>query len=657
MLLTVASALLLVALVTDAGGSFVSLGAFTAWLFLVHRGSVPNSTSLASGAGIAVSASGRGLVLGVVAVGLVAAVLVRWPIASHDVTHYGGPDEGEVVENVLEMIRMEDWDHRHPGYPGLHFYLQMVPAKLHLASSSLTIPELPRAGFYLAARRLTLLAGVLSAGVVFLIGRTFLSPLSATLAAIWIAISPLAFRESAVVNPDLVLMLFVSVSLMASLRLLESRTWSAYLLAGVAVGLASAIKYTGVFALGPFFLAWLLGPDPRRQWHRWLCGVAVSAVAFLIASPYTLLNVSSFVRGLSMHVGYYQAASVNASLELTRQVATRGVGVLAAVAAFGGALRALVMFDRRLLVLLAYPASYWFVFSLFDRAYPRHALVLLPVVALVAADAFERLLSRFPMSVRALLAVVVVSGPMMGSFELWQRAHRPTPADGAAAWVEANLPVGARVLEDQHTPRLDPRTYRVHRIGVEEKRFVGNFDWVLLSGYPPGLSSRGLREAARFDNNGALGDSIIAYQVPSRETLMPRTFRGKRKRAALGAGNLAYFGQGWYPPSPGAFETSRLSRGETSEMFFLLEEASHVNAELVIGAAVGAGRLRLTLNDQDLGEVNFGGERESHLLVLQAEALVHGLNRLTLNYDEVVRLDRRHPDTAIRFYRLILERR
>lgn len=656
MLRAVASALLLVALVTGAGGYLLSLFALVLWLGAFYR-------SRAAGFAAPVSTSSRQNLaeVFVVVLGIAVTIALRWPIASHDVEHYAGPDEGEVVENVLEMIRMGDWNHRHPGYPGLHFYLQMLPAKAHIAATGATIPELPRAGFYLGARRMSLIAGVLAAGLVFWIGRGFLSLPSAFIAGSLVALSPLAFRESAVVNPDLMLMLFVSASLWASLRLLErgdaveSRRWTPYVVAGASVGLAAAIKYTGVFALVPFSLAWLLGPNPRRDRWAWVCGVAISGITFGLASPYTLLNSSAFVRGLSMHVGYYQAAQVNAPFELTRQVATRGLGLVAALAALGSAVRGLTAVDKRLIVLLAYPMSYWFVFSLFDRAYPRHALVLLPAVALLAADAFERASRRTPAWAGVALALALLAGPFTESLDLWRRVHRPTPADAAAMWVESNLPAGSRVLEDQNTPRLDPTVYRVHRLGVEEKHFAGNYDWVLASGYPPGLSTRGLREVARFDNEQSLGDRIVAYQVPPRDTLMPATFRRNRKRASIGAGDLANFGEGWYPPSAGAFETSRLSQGDSSEIFFILEDAIDLDAELIIGAVGETGALMLTSNGNPVGELSYAGERESVRWTLPADALKPGLNQLILEYRELSRLDRRHRDTAIRLYRLNLQ--
>ena len=656
MLLAVATVALLAALLSGVGGALGSIGAMALWLAALYRLSqksppVFRAPEAEAGGG---SRNPRWFASAVVVV----AFVLRWPIASTDVEHYAGPDEGEVVENVLEMLRMGDFDHRHPGYPGLHFYLQMLPAQAHLAATGKTIPELPRSGFYLGARRLTLIAGVLAAAVVFWIGCRWLSYSSAALATSLVALSPLAFRESAVVNPDLMLMLFVVVSSSLSLRLLESRSWLSYALVGMSVGLASAVKYTGVFTLVPFLLAWLFGSSPRRDTSKWILGLVLSGIAFVVTSPYTLLNVSQFVRGVSMHVSYYQAAQLNASVELVRQLATRGVGAVAAIAAVLAAVRALSAVDKKLLVLASYPLTYWFVFSFFDRAFPRHALVLLPVVALLAADTFERVTRRAPktsrLMARVALGLVFLAGPVLGSIDLWRRTHRETPAEAARSWAMSNFPPGSRVLQDQHTPRLDPEQYDVHRIRVEEKQFVGNYDWVLYSGYPPGLRIGGLREVARFDNDNALGDLIIAYQVPDRETLMPQTFRRNRRAAVLGAGELPFFGSGWYPPTSGAFETSRLSQGESSEIFFLVDEPTDLGAKLTLGTAVNEGVMTLTLNGEKLAEVTYKDERETYTVTMAAGSLEAGLNRLVLTYDATQRLNRRHLDTAIRLYRLEL---
>ena len=134
------------------------------------------------------------------------------------------------------------------------------------------------------------------------------------------------------------------------------------------------------------------------------------------------------------------------------------------------------------------------MFSLFDRAFPRHALVLLPVVALLAADTFERVTRRrFP-------GAGIASPWRARRFRVWFSSPVPfsapstsgagltgdTPADAARSWAMSNFPPGSRVLQDQHTPRLDDAAYDVHRLRVEEKHFVGQ----LRLGFALGLSAR-----------------------------------------------------------------------------------------------------------------------------------------------------------------------
>jgi len=653
-----ASASVLLALVvTGFGGGGAALVALVLWLGWVRTSSLgrepapqrrPNPVSFVC----------------VVAV-VLAATALRWPIASHDVDHYVGPDEGEVVENVLEMIRTGDFNQRHRGYPGLHFYLQMLPARARLAATGLSISEHPRSEFYLAARRMTLVAGALVSVVVFLAGRRFLSSSSAVLASTLVALSPLVFRESAVVNPDLMLSLFVSLSLLSSLRLVEHRDKWSFVLAGATIGLASAIKYTGALTVAPFLVATVVGGAGWRDSRKAVAALLVASLAFLVSSPYTVLNLTGFVEGLSMHVGYYRAADLNAPLELTRQLATRGVFWVASLLAAGAAVRAMTVLAPHRLVVLAYPVAYWLLFGWFDRAFPRHALVLIPMVALLAADGFSLLLGRTPLRFRRVAAaafvVVMLVGPARATLELAQRVRRPTPAARALVWARDTLPAGSRVLEDQFTPRLDPEVFQVHRLRVEEKKFVGNYDWVFRSGYPPGLSTDGLREAARFERSDGLGDAIVVYQVPERSMLMQERLGPTENELVIGAGELPYFGSGWHPPSGGAYETSRFSSGGRSEIFFKTGVAleAPLTVEMRVQGLTPARSLAVALNDHAVAELDIGGAGSEPVIVrftIPRNTLDTGLNRLVISYGELVRLDRRHRETSIRLFSVRLSK-
>ncbi|HLE69562.1 MAG TPA: glycosyltransferase family 39 protein [Vicinamibacteria bacterium] len=585
-----------------------------------------------------------------------AALLLRWPIASHDVEHYIGPDEGEVVENVLEMVKTGDFDPRHPGYPGLHFYLQRIPVELRLLIDGRSVAEIPRAEFYLGARRMTLAAGVASAAVVFACGLLFLSPWGAGLAAALTALSSLAFRESAVVNPDLMLGLFVALALLAALRLQESPAPRRYLLAGIVVGLATAVKYTGAFSVVPYAMAATLAHGPKRSRGWALAGLGAALASFAIASPYTFVNLLESARGLERHFGYYRASHMNAALQVLSSLATRGVGLVGALLAVFGAAAALWTREPRRLVVLGYPAVYLLVFAFFDRAYPRHALPLLPAAALLTASFVSRIGGR----ARWALALVVLAGPAFGSLELWKRAGRPSPADRALAWALSAIPEGSRVLEDQWTPRLDPERFRVHRLRVEEQVFAGNFDWVFYSGYPPGIDVSRLREVRRFPTGDALGAAISVHQVPERAVLMGMTLPEGRSSVELGAGELPYFGEGFDPPRPSAYGTERTSRGESSEIFFVLAavtEPPDLEIELSLAAAASAVDVAVELNGRPAGVVSVEGlEPETKAMTVRAELLRGGLNRLVLRYGETVRLSRRHREAAVRFYRMRLTR-
>jgi hypothetical protein len=582
-------------------------------------------------------------------IALLLSLFLRWPIASHDVEHYIGPDEGEVVGNVLEMLKRGDFDPRHPGYPGLHFYLQ------RLSLSPVASGEVGEPQIYLRARRLTLLAGVATSGLVFLCGLRFLPAWGAALAAALTALSPLAFRESAVVNPDLLLGLFVALALLAALRLQEAATPARCLLAGAAVGLAGAVKYTGVLTVVPFVLGGLLArePRPRRVWL--VAGLFAALAAFALASPYTFVNLLDSLRGLERHVEYYRASRQNAAVEVMAALAARGVGIAGAVFAALGAADALRGREPKRLLALAYPLAYLFLFAFFDRAFPRHALPLLPAAALLAAS----FVTRLPGRLSWVLALAVLAAPAVGSFDLFRRAGRPSPADRALAWAQTAIPPGSRVLEDQWTPRLDPKTFRVHRLRVEEQVFPGNFDWVLYSGYPPGIELRGLREVQRFATGDALGAAITVHQVPDRAVLMGPTLREGMTEAEIGAGEPAYFGEGFDAPGAGAYGTERLSRGASSEIFFVLPEPveSDLGIELLLAAAAVPVEVTIELNGRTAGLVKVeGAEPRTSSVRAKAELTVAGLNRVALHYSGTARITRRNREGAIRLYRMRLTR-
>ncbi len=128
----------------------------------------------------------------------------------------------------------------------------------------------------------------------------------------------------------------------------------------------------------------------------------------------------------------------------------------------------------------------------------------------------------------------------------------------------------------------------------------------------------------------------------------------------LGAGELPYFGEGFDPPRPGAFGTERLSRGEISEIFFVLPaetEPSNLEIALSMAAAMSAVEVEVILNERPAGVATVKGlEPETTAIAVPADLLRRGLNRLVLRYADTVRLSRRQQAAAVRFYEMRLTR-
>ena len=583
-------------------------------------------------------------------------LVLRWPLAQFDVEHYVGPDEGEVVENVLEMMKTGYYHQRHPGYPGLHFYIQMVPASVYVwLERPRTVRDLPRADFYRLARRVTFVAGGLAAWVVYLVGCRALGDgcrLASAVGASALVLSPLVFRVSTVVSPDVMLMLFGAVATGLILRALDTGSRARFLWAGAALGLATAIKYTGALLVVPYGVACALSRANVSRFRLTVFGFVAAALAFCLTSPYTLLDAGTTWEGLRTHVEYYRASESQAALALAHFAFVDGLGVPAMLAFAVGVFGVLTRRERWGWVVLSFPLSYVLLFSVFGRAYPRHAVAILPAVALLAARGIVPLLSRSrPWA--AAVAALMLAQPLIDSIRLGISVRKPTPAARSQSWIRENLPRGSRILEDQFTPSFEASPFSVHRLAVEESVFVGNYDFVLHSGYPGGLPLAGLRLVRTFEPEGSLGARIRLYQVPSREALMPVTLAAGAAAGEIVATETAPFGAGWDPEAGGV----RLSRGPVSEIFFNVEAPESVSLTLNVGAAVERVSLSVGLGDQIVGTIRIEGQApQPSTITLPRGVIQSGLNRLVLRYDETFRVSRRLRDGAVRFYSMRLDR-
>ena len=213
------------------------------------------------------------------------------------------------MDRVVQMMRTGDFNPHFFDYPGL-----LLPA------AGRRRPPLPgwrdprpveraRPGghgdFYLWGRAVTAIFGTLTVLLVHRIGMRW-GARHAALAAGLMAVMPLHVRESHYVLTDVPVTFFVTLTLLLTLSAHERERAASFAWAGAAAGLAAATKYPGALVLVvPLIAVWMtLGTKPSRLVAS-LAVLGGAAAAFLVAAPYTILDLPGFLNGYAHLAGYY----------------------------------------------------------------------------------------------------------------------------------------------------------------------------------------------------------------------------------------------------------------------------------------------------------------------------------------------------------------
>jgi muconolactone delta-isomerase len=447
---------------------------------------------------------------------LALAAFLRFGGLGWGLRHPPHPDERVFVENVRQMAERGDLDHRYYEYPGLVFHL-LRPAV------ALAPEEGPRA--YRLARATMAAFGVLACAATFVLGRVLVGTTVGLLAALLVAVSPVAVHTAHMVRPDVVLQVFVTGALVSLLRVGERPRADAA--AGAWIGAALATKFSGAFLLPSYALRRALAPGRKARGAA--RAAAVAAAVVLLATPYALIHAREFLEGVQTQVGHhYEDGQPAAGLGLAPAYALawgRALGWPALALALAGAVIALRADARRYLPLLALPLVTLAVMATQRFLFTRHLLPSLAVPAVLAALAIQALAlragPRLRVGVAALagaIGLLVALPPLSASLAYVRDIGRPGTRDHALDWAEAHLPPAARVLSTVERLGLDASALELTEsapLGPHDRPLVLEMEAVIATGadHPDALA--GLPETARFAPESAVaGPTIRVFAVP-----------------------------------------------------------------------------------------------------------------------------------------------
>jgi Glycosyltransferase family 87 len=360
------------------------------------------------------------------------------------------PDEVSIVPRAWKMVHGGGLDPHWFDYPTLLMYL-LAPFQAWAGAPS-----------FVTARIVVIVLGLACIAASWWLGERAYGFTAAAVAATMVAVETthVAYSRMAVTDVPLTLGVAASLALIVSGRLE---------LGGLVAGLATSVKYPGLFLLVPLIVA------GYRRPRRLAAAALLAAVAFCATSPFFVVHFGSALSDARRVQQVSRQGWLGFEHDHSAPIAFldrfwHGLGPALLVAALGLVV-ALARRTRTDLVLTSFVIVYFLDLCTLGVHYDRYLLPLLPPLGALAG----RLRSLAPVT---LLLLVV---PLTWAIREDRRLTKTDTRIVAHAWIERHLPGGARLAAD---PSLPPFAgFRVLKLRLpipQERRADPNRDLTRL---------------------------------------------------------------------------------------------------------------------------------------------------------------------------------
>lgn len=412
----------------------------------------------------------------------IAAVLRFWGLGA-GIPYATAIGEPELMNRAVHMMRTADYNPRFFEYGGLYIYLQMIVASFRFLAGAMagewrSLGEVGPEHFYVWGRALTAVFGTLTVLLVYQIGMRW-GTRYALLAAALMAVMPTHVRESHYVLTDVPATFFVTLAFLLALRAHEQPRAGAFVWAGAAAGLATAVNYAGGMALVlPLVAAWLSPATRPSRAVAALGAIAGWLTAFLVAAPYTLLDLPGFLNGVGYADGPGGEAPHEPGWPLGLNLLRADFYWAALLLALGGIVLAAVRAVRgpgrvRWTLALTFPVLYSWFLSRQTLVSGGHLLPLLPFLCVLAAAAVVAgvsLLRRFDIPRPARTALIVgltiaaILPPGIRAVRFSRDVGKRSTVAMAYEWIRSNVPRGAYIVIESRAVLLPAAEYKTESV-------------------------------------------------------------------------------------------------------------------------------------------------------------------------------------------------
>jgi 4-amino-4-deoxy-L-arabinose transferase-like glycosyltransferase len=415
------------------------------------------------------------------------------------------PDETPKVNAIMRMVQRGDLNPEYFLHPSLLLYLTYFT---NTVLQWVGFPGEFQDSLRLSGRIVSALAGTGSLALLFYLGRTLYTSGVGLLAAGLLAVFPLHVTCSRYMKEDALMLFFVLAVALAVSNAVKKQKPGLLIVAGVLAGFATGVKYSGfltsvIVASAPWLVSRSWKPDYKFLKFAAI-GCFIIPFAFVITTPYSVLDFDSFYKGFSnerKHMLRGHTVSISAwsqywMYHFTRSIVPGMNSIVAVVSLVGIGLLA---FRRRIedlfivgLVLLFYLPAEWV------RAKPapqpeRYIVPCLPFLALGIAELLRFVSNKLPRAATGSLIVALCALPLYRSLRLANEVNYDTRIK-MARWIEQNIPKGSKI-------RIDWMPYSAATLSKD----------YILEPFPSGKMMKGLqlKELKANDSDYLLMSSLV----------------------------------------------------------------------------------------------------------------------------------------------------
>jgi 4-amino-4-deoxy-L-arabinose transferase-like glycosyltransferase len=407
------------------------------------------------------------------------------------------PDEWLIANPAMDMVRTGSWIPHSFTYPsGLIYVERLIVAILHqldsslpLTTGSVVLPE--QFPYFYAGRAFVAVTGALTAVPTYLAARSTSNAFGGLVAALAVAVAPVAVTNSHYLTTDVPTAALVAVTLWLSLRGVEGGgPW--LVAAGFVAGLAASTKYNGGLVVIVPLVVLLSSHAPGQLLRRSTLGAAglivlASMAGFVLVTPAALFDASQvWTTGILFQFQTYSGGlpgyegSDNSIYFLRVLWGGNGFGAGFCILAALGLLLAIAKRRPADLAILAFTLAYYALISLPPVRFDRNLLPLLPFLAVLAGRTVGSIVDFVASHPRRMTATFRQISSVAVGFAVMATAAAPSVSTSIAydqlfrtrdtrtialEWIERNVARGTAIARDEYTPQIPDSEYKVAYIG------------------------------------------------------------------------------------------------------------------------------------------------------------------------------------------------